>query len=73
MAIRNRQKLHVVGDHNSQVVKQESRWSLKIYIYMKAINLEFNLFRVGLLVLTTKMLKMLRLGKINLVLEKLFA
>lgn len=40
---------------------------------MQAINLEFNLFRVGLLVLTTKMLKMLRMGKINLVLEKLFA
>ena len=43
---------------------------------MKAINLEFNLFHVGLLVLTTKMLKMLkmlRMGKINLVLEKLFA
>ena len=40
---------------------------------MKAINLEFNLFRMGLLVLTTTMLKMLRMGKINLVLEKLFA
>ena len=40
---------------------------------MQAINLKFNLFRMGLLVLTTKMLKMLRMGKINLVLEKLFA
>ena len=40
---------------------------------MKAINLEFNLFHVGLLVLKTKMFKMLRMGKINLVLEKLFA
>ena len=72
-AIRNKQKLHVLGDHSSQVVKQESWWSLKIYIYMQAINLKFNLFRMGLLVLTTKMLKMLRMGKINLVLEKLFA
>ena len=40
---------------------------------MQAINLEFNLFRVGLLVLTTKILKMLGMGKINLVLDKLFA